>query len=161
MKDVSSKTLWRFQVQGYAKDTPEELAKMKFGIRFPYVSCAVILAAGLYYLHIPTLIVLTVIAFGGVVLPNHPFDYLYNYGLRFLIGGARVPRRVAQMRFACSVATVWLVITIYLLSSGAIVTAQVWGGLLVVVALLVGLTDICLPSIIYNLVTRRKVNPFG
>lgn len=159
MKSVSSKTLWRLQVQGYAGYSPEELAQIRFGNRFAYVACGTIVALGVYFVHIPTLAIIIAVAFLGVVLPYHPFDYIYNYLLRFFILKPALPRRALQIKFACVIATIWLLATLYLFQTGDILAGQILGGLLVGVAYLVGFTDICLPSIIYNIATKLRVNP--
>src|SRR5207244_6362381 len=44
----------------------------------------------------------------GAVFPWHPFDAIYNYGLRHWLGTPRLPRYRAPRRFACAVATIWL-----------------------------------------------------
>ena len=161
MKAASPKTVCRLQIQGLGDYTPEQLASFRFGIRFAYLACVAIAAIGIWFVHIPTLFVLAVIAFGTVILPNHPFDYLYNYGVRHIIGRPPIPRRTPQTKFACGVATIWLLVTIYLFNAGSIVAGQIFGAGLVAVGGLVGLTDICIPSMIYNLMTKRKVNPFA
>jgi hypothetical protein len=49
----------------------------------------------------------TICAIRGV----HPFDLIYNLGLRHLLGTQRLPRYAAPRRFACLFATTWLGIT--------------------------------------------------
>ena len=161
MNNISPKTIWRLQVQGFADYTEEQMAKHRFGIRFPYLLCAAIMALGVAFVHIPTLIFLAIAAFFSILLPYHSFDYLYNYGVRYLVKRPFLPpRRSPQIKFACSVATVWIIVTIYLFSIESILAGQILGGSLVAIALLVGLTDICIPSMFYNLITKRKINPY-
>lgn len=160
MAEPSPKTIWRLQVQGFAKYSPEQLKGFQPGIRFAYVGCGTIVLVGILFAHVPTLAVLALIAFAGAVMPNHPFDYIYNFALRFLIDQPAIPKRSPQTKFACAVATVWVLITIYLFMDGSFIAGQIWGTLLVALAYLVGFTDICIPSMIYNLATRKKVNPF-
>jgi hypothetical protein len=47
----------------------------------------------------------------GAVLPWHPFDLIYNHGIRRFTGGQILPRYRAPRRFACVVATGWLALT--------------------------------------------------
>jgi|CXWL01.1.fsa_nt_gi hypothetical protein len=90
----------------------------------------------------------------GAILPQHPFDYLYNGMVRHWWGGPAVPLRTPQARFACGVATAWLGIVLWLFSTGAVLAGNVMGGLLVAVAILVTTTDYCVPSLIFNALFR-------
>jgi hypothetical protein len=144
----------RLGVQGYLAYTNEQLAELSLAIRLPYGLCAVIAAAGVVTTNIPILTVLMVLALLGAALPNHPFDYLYNFCLRHLLKRPLLPPRTAQTRFACIVATIWLAITIGLFSRDMVVIGTIWGGILVAIATLVSLTDICIPSMIYNYFRR-------
>jgi hypothetical protein len=97
---------------------------------------------------------LSVAAFLGAAMPFHPFDLIYNYGIRFLIGTRFLPPNGAPRRFACAVATAWLVTTGLLFLNGEATIGYVLGGLFVAVAGLVTFTDICIPSIVYGLLRR-------
>jgi hypothetical protein len=123
--------------------------------------CAAIAIIALALVSVPLLAALMIIAFFGIVLPNHPFDYLYNYGLRQMLGRPKLPPRSAQVKFACGVATFWLALTIFLLRQGLTTLGIVWGAVLVGIAVLVGTTDICIPSMIYNLLTNGRIYPKG
>ena len=48
------------------------------------------------------------IAVLGAVFPVHPFDLIYNHGLRHLTGTTSLPRNGAPTRFACSIASIWV-----------------------------------------------------
>ena len=98
-----------------------------------------------------------VVSILGVILPNHPFDYIYNILLSGPLNKPKLPRRSRQLRFACVVATIWLATTIYLFYTGLAIAGYVSGGILFSVALLVSTTDVCIPSLIYNFVTRYEV----
>lgn len=93
----------------------------------------------------------------GVVLPYHPFDYIYNHLVRRVLDKPRLPRRSNQLKFACGVATIWIAATIYLFYYGFAMAGYVAGGMLFSVAFLVSTTDICIPSIIYNFLFKIKV----
>ena len=103
----------------------------------------------------PILAIAAIIAFAGAFPPYHPFDYLYNYGVRHLLGKPKLPARTNQGRFACGIASVWLSITIYLLYNNYIVSGNVLAIALLAVGTLVVTTDICIPSIIYNGIFKK------
>lgn len=146
----------RLQVQGYVNYSDQELSNYKFGIRFAYGSCITLVAIGLTFKSLPILIVIAVIAFGGMFPPYHPFDYLYNYGVRHLLHKPKLPPRTNQGRFACGIASAWLSATIYFLLNNNVLMFYVFGWSLFSVGALVTFTDICIPSIIYNALFYKR-----
>ena len=56
-------------------------------------------------------------------------------------------------------ATIWLATTIYLFSQGWAFAATVTGAVLLVPAALVAFTDVCLPSMLYNMLFLGRLNP--
>lgn len=143
-------TIKRLRDQGYTEQTEEELSALAFGNRFAYQACTALLVIGVYSESIAMLSLMLAIAFLGVMLPNHPFDYIYNYILAPRMDKPQLPKRSNQLKFACGIATVSIGITIYLFASELIIPAFVLGGVLIAVAFTVGVTDYCLPSTIYN-----------
>jgi len=97
-----------------------------------------------------------VVAFLGAVLPNHPFDYIYNYVLSNWIDKPKVPARSAQLKFTCTIATLWLTGVVYLMSSGLTSAGLIMAGVLAGMAILPSTLDLCLPSKIYNALFLRK-----
>ena len=124
-----------------------------------YFLCASLAGVGTLLASPTILFSLTAIAAPAAVLPFHPFDLIYNFGIRHLRNTGPLPRRRAQGRFACGVATVWLVATALAFGAGMTVLGYILGALLTGVGMLVGTTDICIPSMIYNaLFLRPKGN---
>jgi Domain of unknown function (DUF4395)/leucine-zipper of insertion element IS481 len=98
----------------------------------------------------PVLLTLASIALLTAVFPVHPFDLIYNYGIRFLTGTPPLPRRGAPSRAACGLGAVCLVLTAWAFRAGHAVLGYVLGGFVTAVATLVSTTDICIPSLIYR-----------
>ncbi len=146
----------RLETQGYKGFTDSELNDFKFGIRFAYYSCGSIAALGLLLGSPEILAAAMAIALLGTLPPYHPFDYLYNYVIRHLIHRPKIPPRPNQGRFACGIAMVWLGGTIYLFYAGLPLWGYAAGGILLLSATLVSTLDICIPSMIYNFLFRRK-----
>jgi hypothetical protein len=153
---ISATCRRRLHVQGYQNYSDQELNDYKYGIRFAYYLCGSLVILGLLLTSINVLIVMMAIAFLGTLPPYHPFDYLYNYGVRHLINKPKLPPRSNQGRFACGIATIWLGMVIYLFYSGFYVWGYIAGGILVSVAALVSTMDICIPSMIYNKFFLKK-----
>lgn len=140
----------RIRAQGYQTQSDVEIMDLAFGNRFAYRLCTSILALGVLFSSIPILSAMMVIAFGGVLLPNHPFDYIYNNLLAKRMNKPKLPSRSKQLKFACGIATMWIGATIYLLLTNMTISASIMGLSLVGVASLVSTTDYCIPSVIYN-----------
>lgn len=134
----------------------QELSDLTFGIRFTYGFCAILAVIGVALANIPLLLFLMLISYLGAVLPNHPFDYIYNYGLRHWLGKPELPPSTNQKRFACGLAAPWLGVTIYLFYTGSFLAGYLVGAGLCFSAVLVSTTDICIPSMVYNLFYRPK-----
>lgn len=152
---LSPTTKRRLIVQGYNCYSDKELNDYKYGIRFAYYLCDSLVILGLLLTNLWILAAAMTIAFLGWLLPKHPFDYVYNYGVRHLLNKPIIPARTSQVRFACGIAAVWLCVTIFLFYSGLYVWGYIVGGILVSVATLVATTDICIPSMIYNALFRK------
>ena len=146
----------RLEVQGYNGFTDAELNDYKIGIRLAYYLCDSLVVLGLVLMNIKLLAVAMSIAFFGAILAYHPVDYLYNYLIRHLINKPQLPHRTNQVRFACGIATVWLIGVIYLFYAGLNLWGYITGGILVSVATLVATTDICIPSLIYNFLFKQN-----
>jgi hypothetical protein len=155
--NIKPQTRKRFEIQGYQGYSDSELNDFKFGIRFAYYLCGSLVILGLVFTNLEVLVAAMIIAFVGSFPPYHPFDYLYNYVIRHWIGKPKMPPRSNQGRFACRIATVWLGVTIYLFYTGNNIWGYFLGVALVMVAGLVSILDICIPSMIYNFLFKKKV----
>lgn len=89
--------------------------------------------------------------------PRHPFDLLYDRGVRPVTGTPALPRNEAPRRFACALATVWLVTTALAFAVGATLVGYGLGSLLVVLGGLVATTHFCFGSMVYRLAVGRFV----
>jgi len=153
---LSEKRINRLHAQGFYRETKEELTGMVFGIRFAYRACISLLSVAMLTQSITLFGLMFVIAFLGIVLPNHPFDYLYNYTLSGWLKKAKVPARSAQLKFACAIATSWIAAVIFLMAAGHTTAGLVMAGALILVALFPATIDYCIPSVIFNALFRRN-----
>ena len=155
-KNISPVRKKRLEAQGYENYSDQELFDHKFGIRFAYALCTALFAFGLIFTSKIILAIAATVAFLGALPPYHPFDYLYNYFVLHLIHKPKLPPRANQGRFACGIASVWLLGIILLFHNGYLLAGYFLGGILLVVALLVTVFDICIPSMVYNVLFKRK-----
>ena len=161
MKTIKSKRISqnRMAIQGYAFYSENNLHYFKAGIKLPYKVCAALLAAGLLTNSIPILFFLGILAFSGVILPYHPVDYLYNFWFRKWLGNPKMPRRPLQFKFACTIATVLIFSTIYMMAINSYPMAYILGCTVLFSAVLVSVTDISIPSILYNMTRYGSIYP--
>jgi hypothetical protein len=150
MSQISLRTLRRLHTQGFTAVDEDRLAEVKSWLRLAPALCAISAATGVALHSPPILFALAVTALLGAILSFHPFDLIYNYGLRFLVRKRSLPPNGAPRRFACGVAAVWLIVTALIISGGEMTAGYILGVMFVAVAGLVSTTDICIPSIIFN-----------
>ena len=153
---VSSVVRSRLEAQGFCNLDDSTLNELAPWMRWSPAICTVFMAAGTA-LNSPIILwSLAAIAALGALLPLHPFDLLYNYGMRFLTGTRPLPYQGAQRRFACGIATVWLIGTGWAFHAGSTLIGYALGIPLIVVAGLVSVTHFCIPSLIYNTLFRAR-----
>ncbi|MCH7514491.1 MAG: DUF4395 family protein [Bacteroidetes bacterium] len=154
---LSSRRLYSIRTQGYCDYSDANLSELAFGNRFAYYLCSFFLLIGVISANIPVLSAMMVVSIFGIMLPNHPFDYIYNNLLSKPMKKAKLPRRSKQLKFACIVSTIWLAATIYLFYTNLAIAGYVSGGVLFSIAFLVSTTDFCIPSLVYNFLFKYQV----
>jgi hypothetical protein len=131
--------------QGYCL-SDDERRELWLGVRFSTGLCLTLV---LVALALESPVMVFVLAGIGVVAgfsARHPFDHLWNRGVRHLVGGAPLPPNPTRRRHAFKLATAWLAVVGGLLAAGATIAALVLGGLLVAACATVTATNLCLPS---------------
>jgi hypothetical protein len=155
---LSAITRRRLNVQGFCDLDDESLAPVAPWLRMAFGMCALLAGAGTALASPPILWFLTAIATLAALFPVHPFDLIYNHGIRYLRNTGPLPKRRIQSRFACGLGAVWLVATAWAFQSGLPTVGYVLGGMLTGIAVLVSTTDICIPSMIFNAIFRPTRN---
>ncbi|GAB2775650.1 DUF4395 family protein [Salinimicrobium soli] len=154
---ISAVRRYHLKEQGYYRGfSEEEISLHSVGHRLAFQVCLTIFTLGLVLTNIPILVVAGLLAFFGVVLPWHPVDYLYNSVIRHWLDRPKLPPRSSQGKFACSIATVWIALVIFLFATSHFLAGYILGGIMFLIAFLVSTTDICIPSKIYNYLFLRK-----
>lgn len=152
---ISLTTRQRLHTQGFEEVTDNDLARVEPWLRFTPALCGLIVAAGTVMAEPWVFFALAPIAAAGAAFPVHPFDIAYNYGLRHLTRTPLLPSNGAPRRFACGVASIWIVAIGVSFALGAEGAGYVLGGLMAAVATLVATTHICIPSVIYRAACSR------
>lgn len=131
--------------QGYCLSGAEARA-LRVGLRFPTALCLALVVAGLALESAPAIALLVPIGAVAGWSRRHPFDHVWNRGVRHLTGGPELPPNPTRRRHAFKLATVWLAGVASLLAVGATAAALALGGVLVAVCALVTATNFCVPS---------------
>jgi len=142
-------------VQGY-RLSPHESRALRLGLRFPTALCLALVVAGLALQS--AVLILALVPIGAVAgwTKRHPFDLLWNYGLRRLMGAPSLPPNPTPRRHAFKLATVWLLAVGVLFAVGQPTMALVLGGVLAAVCGLVTVTHFCVPSTLLGVWWGRR-----
>ena len=145
----------RLDAQGYVNVDRQTLARVEPWLRWSPALCTIVMATGTIFASPWILWALMPFAALGALFPRHPFDYVYNLGVRRLTRTPPLPPHGAPRRFACGIAAIWLLATGEAFAADLNVIGYVLGGMLTAVAALVSTTHFCIPSLIYGLLFGR------
>jgi hypothetical protein len=142
-------------VQGYRLNAEESRA-LRWGLRFSTGLCLAVVVAGLALQS--AAVILALVPLGAVAgwTRRHPFDLLWNHGLRHLAGAPELPPNPTPRRHAFKVATVWLAAVGLLFAFGHPTAALILGGIQVAGCALVTTTNFCVPSTLLGIWWRRR-----
>ena len=143
----------RLEIRGISVSDDAEFTRLVPWMRTTFVLCAALIAIGTALAFTPLLWAMVPIAALGAALPVHPFDLIYNYGIRRFTHTRRLPSNGAPTRFSCAVAGLWIAGTALAFTAGIPWLGYTLGGLLTVVGGIVSVTHFCIPSAIYQIIT--------
>jgi hypothetical protein len=146
---LTPQTTRLLDIQGFGAIEVQVLVPVAPWLRLAFGLCALLGGVGTLLASPAVLLALAVIAVIAAASPVHPFDLIYNYGIRYLTRTGPLPRRGAPTRFGCGMGAVLLVVTAWAFAAEHPVVGYALGGMLTSVVLLVSTTDICIPSLIY------------
>lgn len=153
MNSNTETTRWLVELQGFSGVPDRDLKSIDIGLRVGPVFCMLLAGIGTAFASPVMLLALVPLAALGAILSGSPFDVFYNHGLRHALNGPRLPVYQAPRRFACALASAWLIVTAGLMIAGYATAGQVMGWLLVATAAVPVTTGFCVPSFILRLVT--------
>lgn len=152
----------RIEAQGFCGLDDRTYAQINYPLRLSPLLCMLWAAIGTALASAPILWALVPFAILGAVLPGHPFDVLYNHGLRYIFGTPQLPRYPTRRRFACALAAVMLTAAAWGFQAGMPLIGYIFGWSLVAAAFVNVSTGFCVPSFIYRLVSGRMAcRPVG
>ena len=157
MNSTLARKRCRAEMQGFTGLDDETLLAIEPWLRLSPTICTIWAAAGTALGSALVIWALVPFAALGALLPGHPFDAIYNHGIRRWTGGPRIPVYGTPRRFACGVASVWLTGVALAFQLGAPTAGYLLGTLFVMIAVVPVLTGFCIPSFLWGLTFGRLV----
>lgn len=139
------------QAQGFCGLNDKTCDQINYPLRLSPTICMVWAAVGTALASPMILWALAPFAALGAILPGHPFDVLYNYGLRYLVGAPPLPRYGFRRRFACALAATMLIAAAWGFEAGVPMIGYIVGWFLVAAAFVNVSTGFCIPSFIVRI----------
>ena len=152
MSAIPDTTRSRIEAQGFVGFDDRTLRQINYWLRLSPAICMVWAAIGTALDSATILWALVPFALLGGLLPGHPFDVVYTYGFRFLVGGPRLPRYPVPRRVACLMAAIMLAVAAWGFQTGNLILGRAVGWSLVAAASINVATGFCVPSFLYGLI---------
>lgn len=156
---VKSRVRRRVEMQGFIGLNDRDVQTIAPWLRLAPAICMAWAAVGTVLGSATVTIALAPFAFAGAVGRGHPFDLLYQRGVCRMLRSPAIPPYGAPRRFACALATVWLLAMAATLHAGHLTAGRVLGAGLVVTASVIVTTGFCVPSWIYGRLLGRPRSP--
>jgi hypothetical protein len=145
----------RIEAQGFMCLTNDEVEALNPWFRFAPTLCLIWVAAGVVASSPAILLALFPWALLGGILTGHPFDVVYNHGIRHLLRTPELPPYGWPRRFACLMASGMIGATAAAFYLDHPIAGYAIGGLMIVMASVQVATGFCVPSLIHNLIFGR------
>lgn len=116
MKNLFGKLKDRLFTRWVACRIISDKKSVQYGIYFSYPIYILIVVAGILLGNPYILLTAALIAFFGIKLPMHPFDYVYNYTVAKLIGTSKIPGRGSELQVNSIVALVFNLVVFALIT---------------------------------------------
>lgn len=149
MRTILSATRRRLEMQGFVGFDDDVLAAIRPGLRLSPTLCSILVASATLWASPVALAAMIPIAALCTLRGRHPFDILFNYGVRRLLDAPPIPRYTTPRRFACAIAALWLTGTSVAFALGAAHLGTLLGALIALAMLITATTDFCLPCFAY------------
>jgi Domain of unknown function (DUF4395) len=148
MSQISTTARERIQAQGFCGLSDATYAQINYPLRLSPGIMMVWVAVGTVLASARIMWALVPFTALGAILTGHPFDVLYNYGLRYLMGRPKLPRYGLRRRFAFAVATIMVMLAAWAFQAGVPLLGYIVGGAIVASTCLQVITGICGPAVL-------------
>ncbi len=148
MSQISATARERIQAQGFCGLSDATYAQINYPLRLAPGIMMVWVAVGTALASAHILWALVPFTALGAILTGHPFDVLYNQGLRYLTGTQELPPYGRRRRFAFGVATFMVSLAAGGFQAGEPSLGYIVGGAIVASTCLNVNTGICGPAVV-------------
>ena len=149
MGTISETAKQRLVAQGFELND-EEIVAFNYWLRIAPATCMLWVSASLLLGSTAMIAALIPVGLLCFAVARHPFDAIYNYGLRFLTGGQKLPLYGAPRRFVCLMAAMMLAAIALSFGLGLFAVGYAIGISMVAMLLLNVVTGNCGPCAVYN-----------
>ena len=164
MSQISTIARERIQAQGFCGLSNATYAQINYPLRLSPAIMMVWVAVGTVLSSAQILWALVPFTVLGAILTGHPFDVLYNKGLRHLMGTQELPDYGLRRRFAFAVATTMTALAASAFQAGAPLLGHIVGGAIVASTCSQVITGICGPAVLagrlFGKVTCKEPEPY-
>ncbi|HVO78448.1 MAG TPA: DUF4395 family protein [Candidatus Bathyarchaeia archaeon] len=148
MLQISTTARERIQAQGFCGLSDATYAQINYPLRLAPAIMMAWVAVGTALGSAHVLWALVPFTALGAILKGHPFDVLYNQGLRHLVGTQELPRYGTRRRFAFAVATTMTSLAAWGFQANMPRLGSIVGAAIVTSTLVNVITGICGPAVV-------------
>jgi hypothetical protein len=154
MSQIDATVRERIEAQGFCGLDDATYERINYPLRLAPAICLVWAGVGTALASPMILWTLAPFAALGAIFRGHPFDVLYNYGLRHLSGGPALPRYGMWRRLSCALATMMLIAAAWSFQAGTATIGYLAGCLMVASASVNVSTGFCIGSFLARKILR-------
>lgn len=147
----------KIEAQGFCGLDDNSLLQINYPLRLAPAICMVWTLTGTALASPAILWALVPLAFLGALLPGHPFDVIYNFGLRHLFGTRALPTYGFRRRLGCVAASIALSASALSFQFGIPTVGYVLGAMVAMGTLVNVTTGLCPPAVIMGLLFGKVV----
>lgn len=136
----------RLETQSYLDQPDATLNELKNWWRFTPTLNWIMTLVGVILAWPQLLFIQAGLMFAAIILPSHPFDWLYNYGVRFLSGTAPLPRSGQRRKVMFVFASVLIALLGIWFQYGYALVGYIQGGIMAVLGGLLVAFNLCVLS---------------
>ena len=147
----------RIEMQGFYGLSDADLREINYPLRLAPAICLAWTALGVVLASPFVLAALVPFALAGALFEGHPFDVIYNHGIRQLTGTRELSAYGKPRRSACFMASVMILTSSALFYNGFAVAGYVLSSVMLTMASINVLSGFCVPSFFFGLLFGRQV----
>lgn len=141
--------------QGYCL-AAEKRQQLRLGLRFATGMCLPLAVAAIVLQSPALLIALAAIGAVAGLTPRHPFDLLWNHGVRHIVGAPPLPPNPVRRRHAFKIGTAWLLTLATLFAADLPTAGSALGAVLIASCALATTVNFCVPSFALSLLAHAR-----